>query len=246
MKPLIAIITCHKFKGRADAQRKTWIPLMEGLSENKRIDIKFFLGRGANREPLPDEVFLDVPDDYDSLPYKVRAAMRWAVKHEYDIVLKCDDDVYIFPERLAGSFPNTPYEGRLNNSQHKVAPYGWCSGFAYWLGGNALTIIAQHKGEPESKYEDLWVGMTLSKHQIKCKIQHNFLVLSYIPKPQWKDYKNHVIAALCSEGDLAEMHNIFRNNAQPTPDPQPINSVLNRTHTVNKVFPIRRRGRWLA
>ena len=51
---------------RLQAVRATWWP---DIPPN--VDGRFFFGRGADREPLPDEVFLDVPDNYECLPHKV-------------------------------------------------------------------------------------------------------------------------------------------------------------------------------
>lgn len=193
MRPLVAIIGCHKFKERADAQRVTWIPEMAEVPEDKRFDIIFFLGRGANREPLPDEVFLDVEDDYQSLPYKVRAAMKWAVDHGYDKVLKCDDDTFVFSERIVHEVPTVLYSGRLNRSMPHLATKGWCSGFAYWLTGAALEIIA-NATKMDQTAEDLWVGKTLGENGISCTPQSKFMVLSLGGPREWAQHRNQVLA----------------------------------------------------
>lgn len=186
-KPLIAICTCHRFRGRADAQRATWVKKI------KDIDYKFFLG-GSNGIPGIDEVFLDVPDDYDSLPLKTQAIMKWALDHGYDAVFKCDDDTYVFPDRLLTILPTTAYEGRINGSNVQLAPKGWCSGFAYWLAGEAISIIA-NAGKPTHRAEDLWVGMILNAKGIHPKTQSHFKVLSTLSSTQWYSMKNQIIAA---------------------------------------------------
>jgi len=75
MKILIAILSCHAYRQRADALRATW------LSDAARagVDVLFFLGR--NPQPAqgkPDEVAFDVDDGYLSLPQKSRAMYQWA------------------------------------------------------------------------------------------------------------------------------------------------------------------------
>lgn len=203
-KPLIAIITCHKFQGRADAQRATWIKDIKG------IDYKFFLSKGG-REPTSDEVFLDVPDTYEGLSWKTQAVVKWAVENGYDAVFKCDDDTYLFPDRLKRIYPQSPYEGRINTSNSQLAPRGWCSGFAYWLAGPALKIIMD-AGEPTNKAEDLWVGITLNKHNIIPVSQAGFKVLSVISPTMWHSFKDQVIAA-CEFRDsmMLEFDKVMKN-----------------------------------
>lgn len=201
MKPLIAIVTCHKFESRANAQRATWL-------QTCGYDYKFFLGK-SDREPLPDEVFLDVPDDYNSLPFKVRAICKWAVEHGYDVLLKVDDDAYVFTERLI--VPIALYAGRLNNSQPNKCPNGWCSGFTYWLTDYALEVIAKGP-EPEETAEDLWVGIVLSNHGVKPVASPGFIVLSILPKEVWGHYEKQVVATCEFAGPaMLEFHDLFTN-----------------------------------
>ncbi len=211
MKPLIAIVSCHRFKARADAQRATWVNGIKG------IDYKFFLG-GGDREPLEDEVFLDVPDDYIGLSWKTRAIMKWAVDNGYDSVFKCDDDTFVFSERLLNALPTTLYEGRVNHTNTQWTPRGWCSGFAYWLSGEALKIIA-NAPEPIHKAEDVWVGMILSQHNISPRIQPGFIVLSMMDYQYWYQYRDQVIATCeFKEGEMFKISQVMRN-IPPHKDP---------------------------
>ena len=92
MKHLLAIVSCHSREDFSDAVRSTWLPLVP-----QGLDVRFFRGRGATREPLADEIFLDCDDSYEGLPNKVQEIVRCAHSHEYDFVLKCDDDVVVKP-----------------------------------------------------------------------------------------------------------------------------------------------------
>ena len=47
-----------------------------------------------------DEVFLDCPDYYFENSRKMKAIIRYAQEHEYDYLLRLDDDTYFWPERL--------------------------------------------------------------------------------------------------------------------------------------------------
>ena len=59
MKVLIAVLSCelYRINGNNQAMRDTWLPLVSGA------DYKIFMGQGSTCSQ-PDEVFLDVPDDY--------------------------------------------------------------------------------------------------------------------------------------------------------------------------------------
>jgi Galactosyltransferase len=186
-RPFLAIVSCHRYNKRIDAIRATWLKLIEG------IDYKIFYGRGADRAPLPDEVFLDVDDSYDGLPLKTQAIMDWASRHKYDAVCKIDDDVYVFPERLIRCLPNGLYEGRIN-SHSQIASLGWCSGFSYWLAGWAIELVA-NAGTPTHKFEDCWVGSIMSKNGIKATTQPNFRAMHTIHKDQWSKHKGSIITA---------------------------------------------------
>ncbi len=207
MKPLIAITTCHRFKNRADAQRATWIKDLDG-----RFDYKFFLGEGGNRPPDEDEVFLTVPDDYKSLPEKVHLTMKWATEHGYNDVLKCDDDVHIMPARL--TVPSSLYEGRVNSSSRNLAPKGWCSGYAYWLRGTALKLVATNK--PTMAAEDLWVGSLLNANGITPNKNPGFVVLSHISRMLWHTFREKIVATCEFPGGLMyDIHRVMNGTLTP-------------------------------
>jgi len=151
---LIAVVTCESRKAQAEAQRKTWVPLVQNAV------VKFFLAK-QNRDPLPDEVFLDVPDDYKSLPLKVQAMIQWAVAHGFQSVFKCDDDCFVFPNRLLDLKPKAEYGGNV------MEPGAWCSGFGYWLGRDALEYLAAAPRPFLALREDRWVGGVLASKGIR-------------------------------------------------------------------------------
>jgi hypothetical protein len=73
MKTLVAVVTCHKYRSRMEAQLATWVadPIPDGM------DVAFFLGRG-NSAGHSRDVLLDVDDSYGALPSKVKAMVQWA------------------------------------------------------------------------------------------------------------------------------------------------------------------------
>ncbi len=140
MKKLVAVMTCHTNRHKADAQRATWVKDLRAQG----TDVMFFLGTpppGASPFVKQDEVFLfGVDDSYYGIPEKVRRICRWAVENGYDYVAKCDDDVYIAPLR----FPHLPlgadYIGRFRGP-HGNYPAHLASGFFYWLSVAAARIV---------------------------------------------------------------------------------------------------------
>src|ERR1035437_8924674 len=170
-KILIAVVTCQKHGAKADMLRKGWV------SEVKGADCRFFLAR-QDRERLPDEVFLDCPDGYESLCYKTREMSRWALRQGYTNVFKVDDDVDVFPDRLMAAVPDRDYVGFLNN----MPPRPWCSGFAYWLTQRAISIVAESEIPEGETAEDRFVGGVLFDAGIKPFFDKRFC---YFKPPIW-------------------------------------------------------------
>jgi hypothetical protein len=161
MKLLIAVVGCEARKEQMAAQRASWAKDFSGIA-----DVRFFLAR-QEREPLADEVFLDVPDDYQALPAKTQAMVRWAVEHDYDRVLKTDDDSVIFPKKFRP--PDGEYAGWvIENRPEKT----YASGLAYWLSRKPMTIVAESEQTADSlaavrHAEDRWVGAVLREAGVK-------------------------------------------------------------------------------
>ena len=135
-KPLIMVMCNHKNHDRVKAIRDTWKQGVNG------IDVKFFFGSTSDpcRLQYPDEIFLDVPDDYNHLPLKVQAAFKWAHDNGYTNALKVDDDTYCVPKRLLTSgFEKHDWIGRIN---HQPDGYYCSGGSGYWLSAKAMKIVA--------------------------------------------------------------------------------------------------------
>lgn len=156
MSILIAVVGCEARKAQMDAQRRTWVP--DAIRAG--FDVRFFLAR-QEREALPDEVFLDVCDNYQSLPAKVREVSRWAVSEgRYLQMLKTDDDVVIFPTRIIK--PQVHYAGWKQEPESK----NWCSGIAYWLSLYAMRQVACAE-LTEQTAEDRWTGEVMKNAGLK-------------------------------------------------------------------------------
>lgn len=171
MRRLIAVVTCHKYRARADMVRRTWAAEVGP----EQADVRYFLGEGGFDGPLwPEEVRLKVPDDYEHLRHKVQAVMAWAVKQGYDHVFKTDDDVLVLPQRLFEQFVQWDYSGRVRGpSQENIAPriYGqaeapFCSGFGYWVSARSAGVAAASPDNGDWA-EDRFVGQALARAGIR-------------------------------------------------------------------------------
>ncbi len=222
-KILIAIVTCHKNRARADAQRSTWVP----EASARGLDVRFFLGQTPRREGAEhlDEVILNVDDGYLALPHKVRAMLAWALEHEYDYIFKTDDDTYINAERLALSgFEGRDYVGRLRGpSGGKRYPYA--SGFSYWLSNRAAAVVATT--EPDDTAEDRYVGNTLYEAGFKCHPDYRYVViksednrnsLSGTEGP--RRYNTIISAGELGPKDMLEVHRSFETRAEVFRQPE--------------------------
>ncbi len=97
MKILIAIPSCHSFRQYEQTVRDTWGPEVAPSS-----DLRFFLGNPQGTPSL-DEVFLDVPDDWDGITKKCVEMFRWTLDQGYEFVWKVDLDTLVRPRQLLGS-----------------------------------------------------------------------------------------------------------------------------------------------
>jgi hypothetical protein len=174
-KCLIAIPTCQNYDygtagrrkskvprvtgGRIKAQRETWLRDIKPFSAS--LSYRFFYGAPVRSDGHPDEVFLDVPDDYEHLSRKVQAICKYALDRGYDYLYKCDDDTAVFVDRLMRSgFENCDQMG-FSDCRHKRRG---CScyirgGPGYWLSRRAMQLVVD--APACNLAEDLWVGKVL-------------------------------------------------------------------------------------
>jgi hypothetical protein len=223
MRLLVGVTTCHRYeyldKGnkehpngvntkRVQAIRETW------AKKNAGLDIRYFYGRGGCRLEGPNEVFLNVPDDYYHLPEKMQGVFRWALDRGYDGLLKCDDDVFVnLAAFLQSDYQDHDYIGHVIDN----GGYRYICGFAYFVSKKSMEIYAAEKldlldggnfDHSNERYaEDKWVGITLGRNGIKS---HND------PKYQecvcdvcWKGYKDQIAVHTTPRNEL--MYELYPN-----------------------------------
>lgn len=133
------------------------------------LDIKFFRGRGATREPKNDEVFLDCGDAYHDLPEKVKAVVTWAYEQGYDYVAKVDDDVVVVkPQEWYNGFMRTDFSG-WQDPGCKPGEIRTPWGFFYVLNRRCMELVvkAPLPGRPGALHnhvhgnDEAWVSTVL-------------------------------------------------------------------------------------
>lgn len=176
-KILIAIPTCFQFRydthelhnperfhvnganEQTQACRETWV---SDFLPFHNVTAKFFYGKPADgypRQPLSDEVFLEVPDGYDSLIQKTTAVCKWATEHDFEFLFKCDTDTWVYAERLLIEM----MENAFDYAGYRHANV--CSGGpGYFLSREAMRIIAERGQAPRHDYaEDVHVSRVLAE-----------------------------------------------------------------------------------
>ena len=194
MKLAICVKSCRQDarEGFHDIIRKTWGRDAQDLG----IDVRFFVGNDQLHNPEWDEVVLQCPDDYESLPYKTREILRWSMSGSYDVdgydyTFLCDTDTFLIPEKLLKcGFEQYDFSGRIgsqypigktfryDDGKRVVDPcYPWASGgLGYFLSRPAAQEIIKH--QPDHWAEDLWVGQLMGRHG-------GFKIGNLVPFEQW-------------------------------------------------------------
>lgn len=183
---VIGIITCPKYKYRANGIRKTWLK-----SVPQNIRVLFVYGRPGQPASLEgDLLYLDCPEAYEKLPEKVHKFFSYCADFlEFDYVFKTDDDSFIdvdiflsFDKHNAdyiGRFEGmadvgatqTWHFGKCSDKSYEVPYEGdfkceWARGGGYFLSSKAVRLLVGQTAlaYKEHLFEDKMVGEALTEH----------------------------------------------------------------------------------
>jgi hypothetical protein len=212
-------LRCLDQQKRVNTIRDTWVkdipPHDPAILQEVEVDYKFFYGSKIRpdgkpnqrtyaavelRRPLADEVYLDCGDGYTSNSHKMKAICRWALKNGYDYVLRCDDDTFIYPEKiLKTNFTRADYVGSGEGDFHP----GGC----LFLSRRAMEIIAN---APITSYiDDWWMGQVLGKAGIPATHEpamYNPGGQSYLVNPKTIPVKDFVSFHSCKPDVMRELY----------------------------------------
>lgn len=212
MKKLVAVMTCLKpgYKAKADAIRATWAKRLRADG----TDVLFFTGNTPGAQWGYDTIALDCPDGYEGIPLKVKGILQWATERKYDLISKCDDDVYVVPNRYRVlPLYHYNYIGRFRGPCGNY-PAHFASGFFYTLSYHAARFIVNTPWNGDWM-DERFIANTLAYYGIGGHHDvNNYLVTGPFHKPADlvklpKYYAGG--AAYCQYGpqDMLEMHKYF-------------------------------------
>jgi hypothetical protein len=199
---IIGILTCDKYKVRADGIRNSWLKLLPASYQ-----VLFLHGRPGQTASLEgDRLYLDCPEAYEKLPVKVNAFLRYCLEHfQFDYLFKTDDDTYLDLERFIGfdkqggdyigQFRNldgvdaarTWHYGKCEDKSLEI-PYSgefacpWATGGGYFLSRRAAALAAERTLATchERLYEDLMIGEALTRDPGIAVVKHRFATMGVI------------------------------------------------------------------
>ncbi len=163
---LVAVYSCQpNLDSRIAAMRAGWMTLLEGLG----VPFLVFVGGGDGRRE-GDVVYLDAPDDYEGLPQKSLAMVRWVHDHTaFSHLLKIDDDCFLDPEAffLSLSHLKFDYYGRPLHRVRGQMDRTWHMGKSRSDRGR----LELDKSPEPSRYADGGSGYTLSRRAMAVLLE---------------------------------------------------------------------------
>jgi hypothetical protein len=205
---LIGILSCEKYRDRADGIRNSWLKLAPS-----NYQVLFVHGRPGQAAAVEgDCLFLDCPESYETLPEKVHAFLAYSLQNlEFDYLFKTDDDSYLDLERFIGfdrqgadyighfrelpvpELGRTWHYGKCTDKDYEV-PYerpftcAWATGGGYFLSRKAAAIAARATAGTfaDCIFEDLMIGEALTLHPdvavLRTRYAHMGVLNPLMPK----------------------------------------------------------------
>ena len=171
---LISVLSCQRDKalGHHETIRQRWGQSLVDVS-----DVRFFVGGLQPNNLLDDEVWLNVPDDYQSLTLKTKAICAWMLSRDYDFLFKCDCDTSIFiPLFKEYNYKIIDYAGRFYGGPPGTPGTAAC-GPGYFLSRKACQLVLDYK-YPVSASEDQMVGDCLHPYIASRSLKAEHLEMS--------------------------------------------------------------------
>lgn len=194
MKVLIAVVQCTRDLWRIPAHRE--------MLSGHGADVRFFYGSqppsGVHEEKGSDEIELAVDDGYFTLVRKVSAIFEWALRRNYDFILKIDADTFLDVEKLLrAGFEAHDWVG-LMGDKGASGGVGHCTsgGVGIWLSAYGMrTFLDHYPSMPGGKmhhFDDWALSLTLADAGLKPV--NSDLLWNYDLGPRTEEEKKHLIS----------------------------------------------------
>ena len=180
MDMMVAVKSCleQDLAGYHEPIITTW-----GKQLPRGVSLEFFTGGAKFQTRFCADAWainsLVCPDDYDGLPQKTRAILRYFLGNNYERILLVDTDTYVDHRLFNWSLDEGDYVGKIDRPVGETFPYmsvkrdggreyhpevyPWASGgFGYILSRKAAEIVVAT--EPMSWAEDFYVGQALGPY----------------------------------------------------------------------------------
>ncbi len=199
---VVGVLSARGNVAKRQAIRQTWNRLMPSDCE-----LLFLIGdpekKGARIKG--DELWLPVPDGYNSLPHKTKAWCQWLCKYRsFARALKCDDDTYVAIDRLlVTDKKDADYVGAPLGHDSRVAS----GGAGYLLSPRAVAILARDM-QARSSAEDVEAWAALHAHGIQLTPTSRFSAgHAIVPQPGNEQITAHYV----TPEKMLEIHNRLKS-----------------------------------
>lgn len=197
-KLIIGIISCNKRLAKAQSKMEYF----KKFEISQNFECKIFIGDGNFIYDEFEEngiVHLKVPDNYESLPKKVHAMLKWINSNtNFNYVFKTDDDIEIQFDKLFDVFKH-----KVNNKTNYAGNVAMFSPF----------VDSWHFGKCENPEIDK-TKVNINVNGIYCSGGGYFVNIKHNPKIIDEYLKNHMMTGILSE-DL--LMGITMNNNDTLP-----------------------------
>ncbi|SES39207.1 Galactosyltransferase [Tranquillimonas rosea] len=163
---VVCVFSCRaNLDSRIPAMREGWL----GLLRQVGVPYVVIVGDGDGRHE-DDVVHLDAPDDYEGLPQKTLAAIRWVHdRTAFTHMVKVDDDCFIDPAEFfhSQSYRKFDYYGRPLTRRPGQMDRAWHCGKS----GSARGRLELDKSPEPSTYADGGSGYALSRTAMAAALE---------------------------------------------------------------------------
>lgn len=166
-KILISVQSCQRDQHLHDRIRNSeW-------AKNSPHDIRFFMG-GATppRNRADDEVWINMPDGYRDISFKMQHIFRWAMQFDYDYIMEIGNDVDVnIPVLTAHANGHLDYVGEfcgvVGQKHYDKRAHKWYFNYAgggYLLSRRAVWQIIN--ATPDDWVDDRWVAQVFGLEMV--------------------------------------------------------------------------------